>query len=221
MTTIQTATVSTTSTTKPATKKSKDKHPCLCGSFAVVNDSGDTVVDTQCSDLTNKVFAMGHDSKLKSILIHAMVNKFEMTMTQDGITTRNTASNVARMFGFLAQVQNGATKLNAKKDRRAHQLEVRTQRIQARIQAREAAKSERMIERAYISPKLKKSDEAFKEIEAIVDAKLAPVAAGTPANIKVGRWVYPGTVNTDGTASYANKKTGELVIVPAGKFTVV
>lgn len=91
------------------TSKTPTKKPCACASFEV-DDQG-----TGCTDTTARQFAVGHDAKLKSLLIRAGI---------EGKTVRHGGNSLdpvkaAAQFGFAALVQAGIDRGRAKAARAA------------------------------------------------------------------------------------------------------
>jgi hypothetical protein len=196
----------------------------------VTNAAGSTVTRCSCSVYTTaaepqvcrasttRLFAPGHDAKLKGRLIRAGVADAMVTATDaDGNTAELAPMEVARLFGFARQVQAGIAlgkdKEQAKAERKAKREAEREAR-QLRREAEQAARRE------------------AKEAKAAKDAAFAAALAGladeepeaeeaTPALItaKVGRWLYTGTEQADGTFVYEDKQ-GKTKVAPVGGWTL-
>lgn len=88
--------------------------PCTCSLVAAVDTDGN-VTTTGCKATTKRVFAPGHDARLKGFLIRSGISE---QMISVGAESNRTAQQVAEQFGFgwmvAAGIKNGQAKLIAK-----------------------------------------------------------------------------------------------------------
>jgi hypothetical protein len=190
----------------------------------VTNAAGSTVTRCSCSVYTTaaepevcrasttRLFAPGHDAKLKGRLIRAGVADAMVTATDaDGNTAELAPMEVARLFGFARQVHAGIAlgkdKEQAKAERKAKREAEREAR-QLRREAEQAARAEAKAAKA-------SKDAAF----AAALAGLAEEATPALITAKVGRWLYTGTEQADGTFVYEDKQ-GKTKVAPVGGWTL-
>lgn len=81
----------------------KTVKPCTCSIVAIVSQDG-TVKTTGCTATTKRVFAPGHDARLKGFLIRAGIAG---DMVSVGTDTNRTPEQVADQFGFGYMVLEG------------------------------------------------------------------------------------------------------------------
>lgn len=168
-------------------------HPCACAAFEVeVGHDAETMdyKDTGCGASTTRVFAPGHDAKLKSLLIWAGARDYSVRYTVDGIASIADATVHAAKFDFSYMVQNGI------------------KRELAKAQERADARAERDAKKAAAPAKRERK------------AKRAAAKQATEVTIKVGRWVYPATIDESNNATYTTS-AGETKTAPEGKYQVV
>ncbi|MER5660422.1 hypothetical protein [Streptomyces mirabilis] len=179
------------------------KIPCECSRYSVlVNvreaDNGDLTWDeeltTDCEAGARKLFAQGHDAKLKSFLIGAGAAGHEVRRNDGGVVSMADAATHAQQYTFGRMVAAGIERAEAKAAKKAE-----------RLAAKEAAHKEALTR--YAARQTRK-----------IQAKLAKQAA-EPKTVKakVGRWTYEGTVQ-DGQFIYADAKGNKKTAV---KFQLV
>ncbi|MFF0402047.1 hypothetical protein [[Kitasatospora] papulosa] len=159
---------------------------CTCSQFAT--DDGRT---TGCAAETKRLFAPGHDAKLKSFLIRMGAEGVEVIRTLDGLASSADASTHAAKFPFGHMVAAGIT----------------------RAEGKAAAKAER--EAAKNDPAKKAAKKALQQAKQAMTAALdeAKIDAGErgyklqadEVKAKVGRWLRVGTVEGD-TFTYTDAK---------------
>lgn len=76
---------------------------CTCALVVVIDDAGNQTT-TGCNASTKRIFAPGHDARLKGFLIRAGVEGHSVKVGQDKATT---AQAVADQFGFGYMVAAG------------------------------------------------------------------------------------------------------------------
>ncbi|MGW6719056.1 hypothetical protein [Streptomyces sp. NPDC054995] len=172
---------------------------CECSRYSVLVNvrevDGDLTWDdeltTGCATTTKRVFAPGHDAKLKSALIRWGAQGHEVTRDDDGVNTTADAATLAAKFAFGHMVAAGITRAEGKAAAKAQ---------------REAAKND---------PAKKAAKKALRQAKQAMTAALdeAKTDAGErgyklqadEVKAKVGRWVRVGTVEGD-TFTYTDAK---------------
>ncbi|AGK80457.1 hypothetical protein ACH4KO_00500 [Streptomyces anulatus] len=159
---------------------------CTCSQFAT--EDGRT---TGCAAETKRLFAPGHDAKLKSFLIRMGAEGVEIIRTTDGIASSADASTHAAKFAFGHMVAAGITRAEGKAAAKAQ---------------REAAKND---------PAKKAAKKALRQAKQAMTAALDEAKADAGARgykrepqevtAKVGRWERTGTVEGD-TFTYTDAK---------------
>ncbi|MER7509979.1 hypothetical protein ABTX82_16760 [Streptomyces lavendulae] len=130
-----------------AKKAAAEQTRCECSRYSVLvnlrDDNGDLAWDeeltTGCTATTARVFAPGHDAKLKSALIRWGVEGHDVTRDGDGVNTTADAETHAVKFIFANMVAAG---IKRAKDKAAAKAE----RAAARAAKKVAAKVEPAIE---------------------------------------------------------------------------
>lgn len=181
--------------TKPRTKP--ERKPCACSIFSAnpsdlterqLADGDYETWTTECDGSTYRMFAAGHDARLKSFLIDHGFRGSEIHREIGGFVTTTGAVEHAAKFGFAVQVADGIT----------------------RRQVKAGAKLLRTIERKSASPRAPKAPSAASKA-----SRGSPKAQGRALksvktetrDIKVGRWVYyNATVNSDGSVTYVDSQ---------------
>lgn len=109
----------------PATDKF---HPCACSRYEVLvnvreDKSGNLVWDaaytTGCTRVTKRIFAQGHDARLKSFLIKHGAEGREIRHIVNGVATTMSAWQAAQTYGFSYMVHNGILAVQKRAERRA------------------------------------------------------------------------------------------------------
>lgn len=100
-----------TAAAQVATATTSDRHPCACSTVIAFTENGEPRV-THCTATTKRIFAPGHDARLKGFLIRAGAEGHEVTFAGSGRKT--TAQEMANGFGFGHMVADG---IRAAKDR--------------------------------------------------------------------------------------------------------
>ncbi|WP_432063904.1 hypothetical protein [Streptomyces sp. C10-9-1] len=93
---------------------------CTCSQFATTD--GRT---TGCAAETKRLFAPGHDAKLKSFLIKAGAEGAEVIRTVDGIASPADATTHAAKFAFGHMVAAGITRAETKAAEKAERAAAR------------------------------------------------------------------------------------------------
>lgn len=156
-------------------KKTEAAEPttCACSQYdalipeqlteANLESANYDVFDTGCAATTTRVFAPGHDAKLKSFLIRHGALGHDIRHTVGGVASSAAAMDHARKYDFAHMVAAGIQKAMAKAEARAN---------------REAARAERKAEKA---AKPAKATGSLADIVADEEAKhAAGVAASQP-----------------------------------------
>lgn len=87
--------------------KSADTVVCSCSKFEIAKADG-TKVNTGCTSVTKKVFAPGHDAKLKSLLVQAGLDGGSVHVTEeDGTVSIMTHSAAAKIHDMVDHVEKG------------------------------------------------------------------------------------------------------------------
>lgn len=95
-----------TATTAQVAKIAAELNVCQCGRFAVVKADG-TKVRTGCTRTTKRLFAPGHDAKLKGILIRAGVAGEQVIREGEGNNGFTDPVKWGYSFGFGHMVEAG------------------------------------------------------------------------------------------------------------------
>ncbi|MEU2070418.1 hypothetical protein [Streptomyces anulatus] len=96
---------------------------CTCSQFAT--EDGRT---TGCAAETKRLFAPGHDAKLKSFLIRMGAEGTEVIRTVDGLASSADASTHAAKFAFGHMVAAGITRAEGKAAAKAERAAARAAR---------------------------------------------------------------------------------------------
>lgn len=196
-----------TETAASDTKTANPYRPCACSRFEAVvptEDGSDYSyqADTGCAESTARVFAPGHDAKLKGFLIREGAFGHSIRESDGGMATERTAIDTATMFGFGTQVAAGIDRAARLAEEKAHR---QAERAVARGQARAARESAKTAQQAKVDKT--KADEKTAEGPFVV-------------TIKMGRWTYPAVIESNGDAIYTNRK-GDKHPVAKGNFSIV
>ncbi|WEH15014.1 hypothetical protein [Streptomyces sp. VNUA24] len=106
-----------------AAKTTAEPVACTCSQFATAD--GQT---TGCTAETKRLFAPGHDAKLKSFLIKVGAEGTEVIRTVDGIASSADASTHAAKFAFGHMVAAGITRAEGKAAEKAERAAARAAR---------------------------------------------------------------------------------------------
>lgn len=226
-----------TNTTK-STEVTESETPCECSNYDALipdqlteenlADGNVDYFDTGCTSTTRNTFAPGHDAKLKSFLIAQEVAGNEIRRTAGGMAVSRSAVEHASQFAFAHMVEAGIAKASEKAKAQADRKAARA----ARKAAKGVKKAPAASETHTVEHKPGKSlaeivaDEEAAHAEATKRSQPEPEwtedepKAPEQVEAKVGRWTYKGTLNQDGTFSYA-AKLGGTKTVEAGKFQLV
>lgn len=212
-----------------AGRKPKNKlGNCECAGWEIgtTTDRGEgeepevTITTTGCDKQTKRVFAQGHDAKLKSLFIRAGVEGLEVRYGRHaGVLTTTDAETAADRYGFGHQVRKAIIA-------RLDKLVRGKKAIPAAAPSR-AEIVDRMVEQVKGSEEGDEIDApAIPEAPAEQDAWTEEEKAEQPAPAtelvkgKVGRWEYEGTVAADGAFIYTSGN-GEQKVADAGKWSPV
>lgn len=164
-----------------------EQQPCECSRYSVLvnvreDADGDLAWDeeltTGCEAGARKLFAQGHDAKLKSFLIRAGAAGHEVRRDDGGVASVADAATHANHYSFGHLVVAGIERAEAKAAAKADRLVKKEQARQESL-TRHAAKRTRKIQAELAKPKT--------------------------VTAKVGRWTYEGTVQ-NGEFVYADAK---------------
>ena len=192
---------------------------CACSEFEIgittevggqPDFNGET---TGCAETTNRVFAPGHDAKLKSLLIKAGVRSLEVkqgNVSGDAIT-------MARQFGFAEMVKAGIERGTAKKQLADEKAAAKAARPAKAPKADKAAKG--AARAAKLMETLAAKNTAPADAEVPADAIIETPAASGIA-IKVGRWEYKNVTIVDGDAHYTDA-AGNARTAVEGNYKIV
>lgn len=142
--------------TQAATELDKvlGEHPCECQRYEIENwtgevpegaDPGDYLVTTGtgCTQTTTRVFAPGHDAKLKSLLIKAGAEGANVRCDLGGMVSVANAATFAAKYDFGHMVLDGIAraeqKLAAKLDKKAARAAAKPARV-TKVRASKKAK---------------------------------------------------------------------------------
>lgn len=92
-------------TNTTATQVITGTHSCACSGFKAVDAAGNVVATTGCTGVTKRIFAPGHDARLKGFLIRAG-REGNLVRTPEGGSDQVPAK-VADRFGFGYMVREG------------------------------------------------------------------------------------------------------------------
>jgi len=179
------------------------KTRCACHAYEIESWIGEVPEDgdpndyvqyegTGCTQYTERIFAPGHDAKLKSLLIKAGAAGLEVVLHDGGVNSHASAEHFAKGLGFEHQVLAGIKRALAKAMARAE---------------KKAAKVEQklMYNAEQAEAKIKKAQAAAKQSRAprTQQQQVAEKALETPPyTIKVGRWTYQAVIDQKGNATY-------------------
>lgn len=157
---------------------------------------------TGCTQTTRRVFAPGHDAKLKGLLIEAGATGAGVRV---GDMVRN-AEGVANSYGFETQVLSGIKRMQAKMAARAEK--------KAAKEAKTHALAQKVADKA---------NKVVTEAKAAKAAKRAAKASALvmPVKIKVGRWTYEAIINPADNSAAFTSANGEAKTVDEGKYKLV
>jgi hypothetical protein len=88
-------------------------HACACSGFKAVDASGTKVTTTDCNATTRRIFAPGHDARMKGFLIRAGREGLLVRTPEGGAD--QVPAKVAERFGFAHMVRDGIARKTAKK----------------------------------------------------------------------------------------------------------
>lgn len=202
---------------------------CECAYWEIgpVLDAEDPNVDqveihtTGCDRQTKRMFAQGHDAKLKSLLIKAGVEGWEVRFGRlHGVIMSMDAETAAARFGFGAQVESGIRNRLDKLARSRKAIPAAPRAVGAEVvegsQEGDAAEAEEIDVPAIPQAPAEQDDWADTEPgDEAVSTGIETVKG------KVGRWIYDGVVAADGSFHYraGNDPEGEARVADAGKWT--
>lgn len=189
--------------------KTTSKVACECSKYEILvnvresDTDGDLIWDeeitTDCTSTTARLFAPGHDAKLKGFLIRAELAGHEVSRTDGAMRVSGDAASFAKRYDFGHMVVEGI-RLGKEKDA-----------------AKAAKKAKKIADKEFA--------EALREAKVtVVVATPAPVAdedavaQALAVTAKVGRWEYKGELTAEGF-SYTDGK-GVAKVITTG-YTVI
>lgn len=234
-----------------ANNKNTEETPCECSKYDALIpsqlteanlESGDyNSFTTGCSATTTRLFAPGHDAKLKSFLIAwGGLSDIEIRRTDDGVANSNSAEGHAKRYNFAHMVIEGIQRKTAKAEARVTK---KANRAAARESAKAVAKAvvadmkskglvgspeRKLAETAGLVPSQADKDNAEfakaladvqQEREASAEWTDTKPSVATATTAKVGRWVYEGTLTNDGVLFQFTDKKG--VKRSTAKFVII
>lgn len=235
----------TTPGTIPPARKRGPLDACECQNWeigeTVDGEDGDepevTIFTTGCDKQTKRLFAQGHDAKLKSLLIKAGVEGLEVRWgRRTGVLVTTDYEGAARRFGFETQVIDGVRNRLDKLARSKKAIPAAPKTVGAevvegseegdtpRVRDESAADYQRelagnlgLIPEAPADQDGWSSDEQAGEL--LDEATDEVITSGVETvKAKIGRWEYEGVVAADGSFHYKSAN-GEDKVADAGKWT--
>jgi hypothetical protein len=232
----------TTTTEAPAIEAPADKPAkaepkttdCECGNWEIGRthdapaEGGEpevTIETTGCDSQTRRVFAPGHDAKLKSLLIKAGVYGMEVRTGRDsGLLQTMDAATAASRFEFANMVEKGIEAGKAK-------LAARDERDAKRKERAAKAKAPRQV-----GAKVRE-EVPVQDLDSLVAGATGDEVDGArgdampqapavqddwrPAQVKVGRWTYDALIDrATGEANYVDGN-GRKQVAKLGKYAEV
>lgn len=218
--------------------------PCECSKFeATIAEqltedalaSGEyDVFTTGCRAETRRVFAPGHDAKLKSALIAWGAKGYDVARCEGGLRVTSDAETWASKYEFghmvLAGLVRAQEKAEAKAKRKASkatpakrdgaQKASKPQSL-ADVVAAEEAKHAAEQAASRPAPEWHDDDCACLDCVAPAPAPATDLTGRPEVTAKVGRWEYRGVVSDEGTFYYLAKDGHTRKTAEAGKFAVV
>lgn len=206
--------------TAPAAKTAKAKVACECSKYEILVNvheidgpgSGsdldwDEEITTHCTSTTTRVFAPGHDAKLKGFLIRNGLLGHEITRRDEGMAVSGDAETFARRYDFGHMVLEG--------------LRLGQEKAAAKAAKKAKKEADREFAEALREAKVTVIPAAPAETEDTPAEPVADEAAVLEAltvTAKIGRWEYKGQLSEAGF-TYEDKK-GNTQTVTTG-YTVV
>jgi hypothetical protein len=234
-----------------AGRKPKNKlGNCECASWEIgqTTDRGEgeepdvTIIVTGCDKVTKRMFAQGHDAKLKSLFIRAGVEGLEVRYGRAaGVLVTTDYEGAAKMFGFERQVIEGVRNRLDKlaRSKQAIPPAPRTAPVEVVEGSQEGDENiargwrgaaEAAARDGVDAPVIPQApadqdgwtEEAMAEVVGTDEDPGDEVIASGVETVKgkVGRWEYEGTVAADGSFHY-NGANGEPKVADAGKWSPV
>lgn len=187
-------------------------RPCTCRNFEagtrVDVAGGDVdfinVRTTGCKASTTRLFAQGHDAKLVSFLVQAELDNLEIALTGQGSS--------------WGRAQDAAFTVSLALSEKAAKM-IETARAKQAAKASKPARESRAFRTGAARTQTPETTPTARMIR--TEAEVKPEAKQVPARIKVGRWTYDATINSEnGDATYTRKLGGEQTISRV-EYTVV
>lgn len=220
-----TTTEATTTEAREITFKPKNQlGSCECANweigFTVDGEDGDepdvTIETTGCDKQTKRMFAQGHDAKLKSLLIRAGVAGMEVRWGRNGgVVVTSDAETAAKRFGFERQVIDGIRNRLDKMAKRKQAIPPAPRAVAAQVaEGTEEGDARDEVECVDCeTPEQQQVDQLLAEATGETTEQAEPTIKA-----KVGRWEYEGRELADGSFEYASA-SGETKTAPAGKWS--
>lgn len=206
---------------------------CECSAFRVLiglrtAEDGDLTWDseetTDCAGgKTKSTFLPGHDAKLKSFLIKAGVNEWEVRRGTGGVDTIGDAMSFARGYGFQGMVEAGIKRglgrqaEKSKPRQAAKKTAEPTKKPLAKVVADEQAKHE-----AEAAEQVRQREKSADWSDADKAAEQHCELTDKPeVKAKVGRWEYRGVVCEAKHLHYLAKDGHTRKQAEKGKFEIL
>lgn len=184
---------------------------CECSKYdALVNkqlteanlETGDyDIFETGCTATTRKLFAPGHDAKLKSFLIKYSGPEFDIRRNEGGVASSNDAEAHGDRYEFGYMVRAGIDKARAKAEAKARRKAAKAAKAAERKQAKPLADVVAEEEAKHAEAEAAKRPEPEWDDE---PAKSVDLTDEPEIQAKVGRWTYKG-IEKDGVFYYLAK----------------
>lgn len=197
--------------------------------------SGDyDIFSTGCTSDTKRLFAPGHDAKLKSFLIKQHLAGNEIRRNEGGMAISTDAVTASDRYEFGHLVVAGITKGEAAAEAKAsRKAAIATKRAEAKAISKAGAAAVAAVKTPTLAQVVADEEAAYAEASA---ARIREQQAEADweneathareererdlVKAKVGRWEYPGYVDEDKKFHYRNK--GNLLLTaPAGTYTLI
>lgn len=216
----QTEAQAATATEAPAEKpapKVKDRRPCLCRSYELVNPNDpEEAFTTGCELQTLSTFGQGHDARLVSFLVtgHADGYKIQQVTAAGTVVYATPGEAVADVSSKL---QDKAEKATARKEQTRKEKADREQ-ARADLKAKRLAEKEAKKAEAVAAAELKKAEKAKPKKAVAPTGDRTPLTEGQ-VRVKVGEFEYVAILDDENTAWYTDG-AGEALGAAEGEYEV-
>lgn len=174
-----------------------------------------TIITTGCDKVTKRMFAQGHDAKLKSLFIRAGVEGLEVRYGRHaGVLVTTDYEGAARRFGFERQVIEGVRNRLDKLAKARKPIPAAPRTVGAEV-VEGSQEGDEPIDAPAIPQAPADQDDWTEPGDEVIASGVETIKG------KVGRWEYDGTEAADGSFHYraGNDPEGEARIAEKGKWT--